>query len=46
MPMFKGREEAFEKMFAHDEERNFKANARRNKLFGLWAARKVGPDWR
>jgi len=42
MPMFKGREEAFEKMFAHDEERNFKANARRNKLFGLWAAGKLG----
>ena len=42
MPMFKGREEAFEKLFAHDEERNFKANARRNKLFGLWAAGKLG----
>ena len=42
MPMFKGREEAFEKMFAHDEERKFKANARRNKLFGLWAAGKLG----
>ena len=25
-----------------DEERRFKANARRNKLFGLWAAGKLG----
>ena len=42
MTTFKEREEGFEKMFAHDEERRFKANARRNKLFGLWAAGKLG----
>ena len=42
MTTFKEREEGFEKMFAHDEERRFKANARRNKMFGLWAAGKLG----
>ena len=36
------REEPFEKKFAHDEELRFKATARRNKLFGLWAAEKLG----
>ena len=36
------REEGFEKKFAHDEELRFKASARRNKLFGLWAAEKLG----
>jgi hypothetical protein len=39
---FDKREEGFEKKFAHDEELRFKANARRNKLFGLWAAEKLG----
>lgn len=32
----------FEKRFAHDEDLRFKANARRNKLLGLWAAEKLG----
>jgi hypothetical protein len=36
------REEGFEKKFAHDEELRFKATARRNKLFGLWAAGQLG----
>lgn len=36
------REKAFENKFAHDEELNFKAQARRNKLIGLWAAEKLG----
>ena len=36
------REKAFENKFAHDEEMKFKAVARRNKLFGLWAAEKLG----
>ena len=36
------RKDAFEKKFAHDEELKFKAMARRNKLFGLWAAEKLG----
>ncbi|MBM3607302.1 MAG: DUF1476 domain-containing protein [Alphaproteobacteria bacterium] len=32
----------FEKKFAHNEELQFKATARRNKLLGLWAAEKLG----
>ncbi len=36
------REKGFESKFAHDEEMLFKANARRNKLLGLWAAEKLG----
>jgi hypothetical protein len=42
MSGFDKREEGFEKKFAHDEELQFKANARRNKLLGLWAAEKLG----
>ena len=42
MTTFDKREEGFEKQFAHDEELRFKANARRNKLLGLWAAAKLG----
>ena len=42
MTTFDKREEGFEKKFAHDEELRFKATARRNKLFGQWAAEKLG----
>jgi len=42
MTTFDKREEGFEKKFAHDEELRFKANARRNKMLGLWAAEKMG----
>jgi hypothetical protein len=42
MTTFDKREEGFEKKFAHDEELQFKAMARRNKLLGLWAAEKLG----
>src|SRR5471030_1110965 len=42
MTTFYKREEGFEKKFAHDEELQFKANARRNKLLGLWSAEKLG----
>jgi hypothetical protein len=42
MTTFDKREEGFEKKFAHDEELRFKANARRNRLLGLWAAEKLG----
>lgn len=42
MSQFKDRENAFENKFAHDEELQFKANARRNKLLGLWAAELMG----
>lgn len=42
MTTFDKREEGFEQQFAHDEELKFKATARRNKLLGLWAAKKLG----
>ncbi len=42
MSTFEKREEGFEKKFAHDEELRFKAQARRNKLLGLWAAELLG----
>jgi hypothetical protein len=42
MTTFDDRENAFENMFAHDAEMQFKAEARRNKLLGLWAAGKMG----
>lgn len=42
MTTFDKREEGFEKKFAHDEELQFKAGARRNKLLGMWAAGKMG----
>ena len=40
--VFDKREKAFETKFALDEELKFRATARRNKLIGLWAARKLG----
>jgi hypothetical protein len=42
MTTFDKREEGFEKKFALDEEQKFKAEARRNRLLGLWAAEKLG----
>ena len=42
MTTFDKREEGFEKKFALDEEQKFKAEARRNKLLGMWAAEKLG----
>ena len=42
MTTFDKREEGVEKKFAVDEELKFKANARRNRLLGLWAAGKLG----
>jgi len=42
MTGFDDREGAFENKFVHDEELQFKAIARRNKLLGLWAAEKLG----
>lgn len=42
MTTFDKRQEGFEKKFALDEELQFKAAARRNKLVGLWAAEKLG----
>ncbi len=42
MTTFDRREEAFENRFAHDEELEFKAHARRNHKLGLWAAGLMG----
>jgi len=42
MSEFDKREEGFEKKFALDEEQKFRAEARRNRLLGLWAAEKLG----
>ncbi len=42
MTTFDDREHAFEAKFAHDAEMQFKAEARRNKLVGLWAAGLLG----
>ncbi|MGI9393122.1 MAG: DUF1476 domain-containing protein [Boseongicola sp.] len=42
MTTFDDRENAFENKFAHDTEMQFKAEARRNKLLGLWAAELMG----
>lgn len=42
MTTFDERERSFEKKFAMDEELRFKAEARRNKLVGQWAAEKLG----
>jgi hypothetical protein len=42
MTTFDKREEGFEKKFALDEELRFKANARRNRMLGQWAAEKLG----
>ncbi len=36
------RKDAAEKKYAHDEELAFKANARRAKLVGAWAAEQMG----
>lgn len=42
MSSFDDRGDAFENKFAHDAEMKFKAEARRNKLLGLWAAEVLG----
>ncbi len=42
MTTFDDREQAFEKKYAHDAEMQFKAEARRDRLLGLWAAEKMG----
>ena len=42
MATFSDREKAFETKFAHDQETEFKACARRSRLLGLWAAEQMG----
>ena len=44
MTSFDDRKDSFEKKFAHDEALRFKAEARRNKLLGRWAAGLMGLD--
>ena len=40
--VFNERQKGFEAKFKMDEEMEFKVSARRNKLFGLWLAEKLG----
>ena len=42
MTTFDDRENAFESKYAHDADMQFRAEARRNKLTGLWAAGLLG----
>jgi hypothetical protein len=42
MTTFDKRKDAFESKFAHDQQLRFKAEARRNKLLGAWAAGLLG----
>jgi hypothetical protein len=42
MSGFEDRKRGEEARFAHDGELRFKAEARRNKLLGLWAAEQMG----
>jgi hypothetical protein len=42
MSSFDDRKRGEEAKFAHDSELRFKAEARRNKLLGLWAAEQMG----
>ncbi len=42
MTGFDDRKDLFENKFAHDEALRFKAEARRNKLLGMWAAGLLG----
>ena len=42
MSAMSDREKAFENKFAHDQDLKFRAEARRNKLLGLWVAEQLG----
>lgn len=42
MSTFDDRKNAFESKYANDAEMQFKAEARRNRLLGLWAAELLG----
>ena len=44
MSQFKDRQKGFENKFKRDQEFDFKVNARRNKLLGLWAAEQLSLD--
>jgi hypothetical protein len=40
--LFRTRERGFEAQFAHEQEMAFRMQARRDKLFGLWVAERLG----
>ncbi|PZT94702.1 MAG: DUF1476 domain-containing protein [Brevundimonas sp.] len=42
MTTFDDREKGYEAKYALDQEQEFKAIARRNRMLGLWAAEKMG----
>lgn len=42
MPSFDDREKAFENKYAHDQELEFKAQVRRNRLLAVWAGELMG----
>lgn len=42
MTTFDDREKGFEAKYALDQDQEFRAQARRNRLLGLWAAEKMG----
>lgn len=42
MTTFNDRENAFENKFAHDADMQFRAEARRDRLLGMWAAELLG----
>ncbi len=42
MTTMNDRERGFEAKFAHDEDTHFRVTARRNRLFGAWAAERMG----
>lgn len=44
MSTFDDREKAFENKYAHEEKIGFNVEARCSKLYGLWAAEKLGID--
>ena len=44
MSSFDDREKSFEKKFAHDEELQFKVNARKNKYLGQWVSQILSYD--
>ena len=45
MSSFDERAKSFEKKFAHDEELQFKVNARKNKYLGQWASQILGYNY-
>ena len=42
MKSFTDRQKGFEAEFKHKQEQSFRVTARRNRLFGLWAAERLG----